>query len=82
MTVTLEPCPHCGTLLTPSLVAEIRSPNGDASCPRRPRKVVAHVTPIVLDVGPMDRFSETLGHAAERLLRLLAASEPDGARRG
>jgi len=37
MAVTLQPCPHCGTLLTPALVAEIKDPNGEASCPRRPR---------------------------------------------
>jgi len=37
MMVTLEPCPHCGTPLTPSLVAEIKNPNGEASCPSRPR---------------------------------------------
>lgn len=37
MLVTLEPCPHCGIMLTPSLVVEIKDPKGEASCPTRPR---------------------------------------------
>jgi hypothetical protein len=33
---TLAPCPHCGVLLTKSLVAAIADPKQDESCPSAP----------------------------------------------
>ena len=34
---TLAPCPKCGAMLTPALVAAIANPDADESCPQDER---------------------------------------------
>lgn len=33
----MRPCPHCGAMLDGALVAAIRDPKAEESCPRRPK---------------------------------------------